>query len=293
LIGGFEALSIKHLKHTHKEIRLNTDVVQGVYVFQGNTLVVPVHIPDSRIPEFLPFEAIQDLDAPKPFEIPGIGGGPGIGTVDLAPEFPLPPQWRKIPLRQVIALMTGRTVVSSSSLGGPILRAYHIIQWRRESRFCGSCGSPNQDAPQELARVCPVCGRVEYPRIAPAIIVIIINDQDQALLAHNKQFVPGIYSLIAGFNEAGETLESTVAREIQEEVGLSVRDIRYVTSQPWPFPYSLMLGFSARYTGGSIQVDGVEIEDAHWFDRDRLPDLPGLGSVSRYLINQWINGTFS
>jgi NAD+ diphosphatase len=123
--------------------------------------------------------------------------------------------------------------------------------------------------------------------------VIIINDQNQALLAHNKQFVPGLYSLIAGFNEAGETLEATVAREIREEVGLEVRDIRYIRSQPWPFPYSLMLGFSARYAGGNVRVDGVEIEDARWFDQDRLPELPGLGSVSRYLINLWRTGALA
>jgi NAD+ diphosphatase len=233
------------------------------------------------------------MDTLESIEIPDTSGTMHITSMDLAPEFPLPPQWRKIPLRQVIALMTQGTAPTSSGLTGPIFRAYHIIQWRRESRFCGSCGSPNQDTPQELARLCPVCGRIEYPRIAPAIIVIIINDQGQALLAHNKQFLPGMYSLIAGFNEAGETLEATLTREIREEVGLRVQDIQYVTSQPWPFPYSLMLGFRARYAGGSIQVDGVEIEDARWFDRDRVPDLPGLGSVSRYLINQWLAGNFS
>jgi NAD+ diphosphatase len=120
--------------------------------------------------------------------------------------------------------------------------------------------------------------------------VLITNDQGKALLAHNNNFIPGVYSLIAGFNEVGETLEATVAREIQEEVGLEVRNIRYITSQPWPFPNSLMLGFVARHAGGTIKVDGVEIEDARWFDRDRLPDLPGKGSVSRYLINLWIEG---
>ncbi|MHB9291561.1 NAD+ diphosphatase [Hollandina sp. SP2] len=264
-----------------------------MYVFQGNTLVAPISIPDARIHEPLPPEAIQGMDALEPIAIPDARGNLGIHSVDLAPEFPLPPQWRKIPLRQVIGLMTQGTTPTCSGPTGPVFRAYHIIQWRRESRFCGSCGSPNRDAPQELARLCPACGRIEYPRIAPAIIVIIINDQGQALLAHNKQFLPGMYSLIAGFNEAGETLESTLAREIREEVGLTVRDIRYVTSQPWPFPYSLMVGFRARYAGGTIQVDGVEIEDARWFDRDHMPDLPGLGSVSRYLINQWLVGNFS
>ncbi|MDR2632645.1 MAG: NAD(+) diphosphatase [Treponema sp.] len=272
---------------------MHIEKTKGVYLFQGNTLVVPETIPESKLHEPLPPEVIQDMEALEPIRIPCLSGNLPIDGVDLAPRFPIPPKWRKIPLRHVIALISQGSASNRSGPTDPIFRAYHVIQWRRESRFCGSCGSPNQDAPQELARLCPACGRIEYPRIAPAIIVIIINDQDQALLAHNKQFLPGVYSLIAGFNEAGETLETTIDREIQEEVGLRVRDIRYVRSQPWPFPYSLMLGFRARYAGGSIQADGVEIEDARWFDRDCLPDLPGLGSVSRYLIDQWLSGNCS
>jgi NAD+ diphosphatase len=122
------------------------------------------------------------------------------------------------------------------------------------------------------------------------VITIIINDKDEALLAHNKKFSQGMYSLIAGFNEAGESLEDTVAREILEEVGIEVRDIRYITSQPWPFPNSLMLGFTCRHAGCGIRPDGIEIEDARWFNRDNLPPLPGHGSVSRYLIELWREG---
>jgi NAD+ diphosphatase len=122
------------------------------------------------------------------------------------------------------------------------------------------------------------------------VITIIINDKNEALLAHNRKFAGGIYSLIAGFNEAGESLEATVAREIREEVGLEVKEIRYIASQPWPFPNSLMLGFAARHASGEIRPDGEEIVDARWFKADRLPDLPGFGSVSRYLINRWIEG---
>jgi len=169
-----------------------------------------------------------------------------------------------------------------------MLRAFHITQWRRESLFCGSCGTRNTWAPDELARLCPACGRLEYPRIAPAVITFITNDEDKALLAHNSKFTPGMYSLIAGFAEPGENLETAVAREIREEVNIEVRDIRYVMSQPWPFPNSLMAGFSARYASGTIKPDGVEIEDAQWFSRDNLPMLPGHGSVSRYLIEQWL-----
>ena len=171
-----------------------------------------------------------------------------------------------------------------------MLRAFHIAQWRLESLFCGSCGGKNTDAPGELARLCPVCGRKEFPRITPAVITVIVNDEGKILLAHNKKFTSGSYSLIAGFVEAGETLENAVARETREEVDIEIGDIRYIVSQPWPFPNSLMLGFYARYVGGTIKPDGDEIEDARWFSKDDLPSLPGPGSVSRYLIERWIAG---
>jgi NAD+ diphosphatase len=128
---------------------------------------------------------------------------------------------------------------------------------------------------------------VEYPRIAPAVIILITNDEGKVLLAHNAKFAPGIYSLIAGFVEAGENLEAAAARETREEVGIEIGDIHYLLSQPWPFPNSLMMGFSARYVSGTIKPDGVEIGDAGWFSRDSLPDLPAPGSISRYLVEEW------
>jgi NAD+ diphosphatase len=195
-------------------------------------------------------------------------------------------------MRHAVNLMTSDGFMADGfGPVGRLLRAFHIAQWRKDSSFCGSCGSPNRDADTgELARQCPACGRLEFPRISPAVITIIINDKGEALLAHNKKFANRVYSLIAGFNEAGESLEATVAREIREEVGLEVRDIRYMRSQPWPFPNSLMLGFAARHAGGEIKPDGIEIEDARWFTRDDLPELPGRGSVARSLIGLWLEG---
>jgi NAD+ diphosphatase len=193
-------------------------------------------------------------------------------------------------MRQAVNLLSYGATVDGSGPVGRVLRIFHISQWRKDSAYCGTCGSRNGDSPTELARICPGCGRLEFPRISPAVITIIINDRGEALLAHNKKFASGVYSLIAGFNEAGENLEMTVAREIREEVGLEVKDIRYTASQPWPFPNSLMLGFTARHAGGEIRCDRIEIEDAQWFRRDALPGLPGSGSVSRYLIGLWLNG---
>jgi NAD+ diphosphatase len=264
----------------------------SAYFFQGNALLLPAHIPDSQLDGDISLDFARLFEEPEIFEIPAIEtGAPAVITgVQVSPAAPLPEGWRAVAVRQGISLLAGG-MLEGKGPAGRLLRAYHIAQWRRESRFCGSCGAENADSPEELARICPACGRQEFPRISPAVISIIINDAGKALLAHNKKFLTGVYSLIAGFNEAGESLEATVAREIREEVNIEVRDIRYITSQPWPFPNSLMTGFCARYASGEIRVDGVEIEDAQWFDRDALPKLPGAGSVSRYLIGRWLDGT--
>jgi NAD+ diphosphatase len=182
-------------------------------------------------------------------------------------------------------------MAESTGCVGRILRSYQISLWRKDSLFCGRCGGINRDAEaEELARQCPSCGKLEFPRICPAVIFIVTNDKGEILLAHNKNFLAGVYSIIAGFNEVGESLEATVAREAKEEVNLEVKDIRYIRSQPWPFPNSLMLGFAAHYKSGELRPDGHEIVDAQWFTRGNLPTLPGSASISRYLIELWRNG---
>jgi NAD+ diphosphatase len=292
----------------------------NIYLFRGDSILLPEAVPDSGLALGLPPEALEEFRAageggagPDSFVVPALEEGPPqdgapeessredgapedgeapamIGGAWVAEDFPLPPRWRALPVRQGLALAGGGETVDGRGPLGRLLRAYHVAQWRRDSAYCGSCGAKNTDAPDELARLCPRCGRREYPRISPAVITIIINDRNEALLAHNRKFADGVYSLIAGFNEAGESLEATVAREIREEVGLEVRDIRYIASQPWPFPTSLMLGFSARYAAGHIRPDGREIADARWFRAGALPKLPGFGSVSRYLIDRWVKG---
>jgi NAD+ diphosphatase len=119
--------------------------------------------------------------------------------------------------------------------------------------------------------------------------VLIKNEHDEALLAHNNNFKDNVYSLIAGFMEAGENLENTVAREVREEVGLEIESITFVTSQNWPFPNSLMAGFEAKYKSGVIRCDTKEIADAKWFSRANLPELPAKGSVSRFIIDRWLD----
>lgn len=164
-------------------------------------------------------------------------------------------------------------------------RAFNLINWHRTHLFCGKCGTLNQEKSDELAKVCPNCGLIDYPAMAPAIIVAIVKDH-KILLARNKQKAYQHYSVLSGFVESGESLHDCVRREIMEEVGIKVKNISYFGSQPWPFPNSLMIAFTAEYESGEIEVDGKEISEAGWFSKDELPILPGSISIAWNLI-QW------
>ena len=167
-------------------------------------------------------------------------------------------------------------------------RAVQIMDWDRGHQFCGACGAPTRTSESERARVCERCAAVYYPRLAPSMIVAVERD-DRILLARAKQFPRGIYSVLAGFVEPGESVEETVAREVFEETAVEVEDVRYFGSQPWPYPHSLMLGFQARWRAGEIQVDGIEIEAADWFAADDMPmTFPGSVSISQWLIRDFL-----
>ena len=166
-------------------------------------------------------------------------------------------------------------------------RAVQIATWHHEHQFCGRCGSSMASHEVDLAKHCPRCDLIQYPRISPCVIVLVLKG-DKCLLARSPRFPPGRFSTLAGFIEAGETAEAAVAREIKEEVGIDVTNVRYLKSQSWPFPHSLMLGFFADYAGGEIQVDGVEIEEAHWYTRETMPDLPPSFAISWTLIEAYM-----
>jgi NAD+ diphosphatase len=166
-------------------------------------------------------------------------------------------------------------------------RAVQIIDWDRTHQFCGRCGSPLRTKTTERAKECPQCGLLHFPRLAPAIIVLVERGREM-LLARSRHFMPGIYSVLAGFVEPGESLEEAVVREVREEVAIEVKDIKYFGSQPWPFPHSLMIGFTANYAGGEISLDDEEIEDAGWFTIDHLPSIPGKISIARKLIDWFL-----
>lgn len=167
-------------------------------------------------------------------------------------------------------------------------RATQIADWYRDNRFCGRCGGPLETADSDRAMVCPDDRYRAYPRLSPAVIVLIEHPDGRALLARNVNFPMPMYSTLAGFVEPGESLEDTVHREMREEVGVEVKNIRYFASQPWPFPNSLMLGFMAEYDSGDIVLEESEIADAKWFSADDLPMIPPRASIARALIDDWL-----
>lgn len=170
------------------------------------------------------------------------------------------------------------------------VRAKQIVAWDQTHQFCGRCGARTRSMEGERAKVCPDCGLTSFPRIAPAVIVAVTRS-DTLLLARSQRFPEGFYSVLAGFVEAGETLEECVHREIREEVGIEISDIRYFGSQSWPFPHSLMIGFTAVYAGGALRPNPSEIVDAAWFRADRLPMIPGKISIARSLIDWFVEAS--
>lgn len=169
-------------------------------------------------------------------------------------------------------------------------RGYQFAHWDRTHRFCGVCGAQTVLCGTEAARCCPACGHTIYPRISPAVIVAVVRN-GTLLLAHNAQRKHPFYSVLAGFVEPGESLEECVIREVAEETSILCGNVRYVTSQPWPFPDSLMIAFTADYVSGEIEVDQEEIDHAYWCPPDELPRVPPAPSVARKLID-WFTETY-
>lgn len=225
--------------------------------------------------------------------LPGLGGDPlfrqEVGELDGlpcvavdAPEGAEPPEGASFRnLLELSATLDDRTF----SMAG---RAKQIVAWNRETRFCGRCGA-SPERIERFAKRCPECGMLFHPRISPAMIVRVTRD-DEILLARSHGFPPKVYSVLAGFVEPGESIEDTVRREVTEEVGIEVGDIEYFGNQPWPFPNSLMIGFTAEYASGEIRIDENEIEDAGWYTAMNHPPLPPRLSIARTMIEDYKAG---
>jgi NAD+ diphosphatase len=213
----------------------------------------------------------------------------GIGDSALASSVAegatLPDGCVILSLREVFAALGDEAFIAAG-------RASQIVEWAETSRFCGRCGTGTERVSGERATRCPSCALLFYPRIAPAIIVLV-RKGELGLLARGARLPPGMFSTLAGFAEPGEELEETLAREVREEVGIEVKDLRYFGSQPWPFPHSLMIGFYAEWAGGDIRVDGQEILEARWFSARELPQVPPPISISRRLIDGWVKDVTS
>jgi NAD+ diphosphatase len=185
-----------------------------------------------------------------------------------------------VPLRQLFGVL-------SDEAFGVAGRALALLAWDRDHKHCGRCGAPTERAREERLRVCTSCKFGAYPRLSPAVIMLVERDDGRALLARNALFPPGIFSCLSGFVEPGETLEHAVCREVKEEVGLEVGDVDFRGSQPWPFPHQLMVGFGARYRSGEITLDEKEIVEAAWFTAADAPVFPTNMSIAGRLIDEW------
>ncbi|MBK9033939.1 MAG: NAD(+) diphosphatase [Myxococcales bacterium] len=232
----------------------------GLCVVTDPQVAVPIGPPDGAL-------HLGDLDGAACFARLVEDGGP-------------PPGTEVMPLRQLFGVLTD----DEFAVAG---RALGLTAWDRDHRHCGRCGAATARSDRERVRTCGACGLAAYPRLSPAVIVLVERD-GRCLLARNARTRMPFFSTLAGFVEVGETLEECVAREIHEEAGLELTDVRYFGSQPWPFTGSLMVGFTARWASGEIVEDPTEIADAGWFAPDALPVVPPPLSIARALIDDFV-----
>jgi NAD+ diphosphatase len=205
-------------------------------------------------------------------------GGTDCWAAELAKDAPAPAEglsWEG--LRTLFSVLDD----AHFALAG---RAVQLIDWDRTHQFCGRCGVRTEAKREERARVCPACKLTAYPRVAPAVMMLVRRGRE-LLLGRSPHFPPGMYSALAGFVEPGESLEQCVAREVAEEVGVQINNIRYFASQSWPFPHSLMIAFVCEWTSGEVRPQPGEIEEANWFEVLQLPKLPSKISIARRLID--------
>jgi len=249
------------------------------FVFRRHELLVKSIGEASEIPRIDEAASLNSTSLTRRYV--GVFGNLPCFSVEAPEDFAPPPDMVFKGLRGLFGLLPDEVF----ALAG---RSFQMIQFEQRHRYCGQCGSPTEFKKDEYARICPHCNLTVYPGVFPAIIVAVIKGK-RILLGRSHRHPKGRYSVLAGFVEFGETLEECVRREIREEVGLEIKNIRYFGSQSWPFPNSLMIGFTAEHAGGDIVIDNHEILDADWFRASALPDVPGRPTIARQLIDWFLN----
>lgn len=213
-----------------------------------------------------------------------ISTAPAVIARNLTPDADIPKEYQLVSIRELITHWDKEEFEQAS-------RAIQLLEWQRNHNYCSRCGYPTGLHTTEHCMKCPKCYYRQYPRIQPCIITIITKAPNEVLLAKSIHRKDNVYGLIAGFVEVGETLEQAVAREAHEEVGVTLKNIRYLASQPWPFPSNLMLAFHAEYESGDIQLQEDEIRDAKFFPFNDLPEIPHKGSIAYKMIMHIAQGT--
>ena len=236
-----------------------------VLVREGGLESAPAH---DVLPELRKGREIRDSFTVRPqgFIATDVSGSPESAPAGF--------EWVRV--RQLIAAESPQAAAACRALG--------LLNWRAKHRFCGACGAPLEEHPREVAHVCGACGHTEYPSVFPAVIVRV-EKGGKILLAKHVQRSQEFFTCLAGYVEVGESLEAAVRREVREEVGIEVSDVRYAGSQHWPYPNQLMLAFKAQWESGELRLQPEEISDARWFDPSDLPNIPPKGSVAYRLIH--------
>ncbi len=244
---------------------------------QGSSLLVPAGLQQARLPEgALPADMVPQTE---PLKI-GLWQGKPLRALRIAAGDMLPLEHEALPFQ-------GPDSRLDNTLATIAGRAAQIMHWERRSRFCSHCGGRMTRIPAGWGKRCISCGDEHFPHIHPCIIVLVRRGAE-LLLIRNAAWNPGRFSLVAGFLDFGESLEECVRREVREEAGIEVTNIRYVGSQCWPFPSQQMIGFLADYAGGEVKPDGVEVVEAGWFNEAALPESPGgKRSISRWIIETY------
>lgn len=247
------------------------------FLFRGDRLLV-LEGEAARVPRALTPEELG-LEASFRWEVGALNGS-RCWAGEVQPEAEAPGGMAFRDLRGIFTLV-------DEDFFGAAGRAKQLVAWHATHRFCGRCGGETERAAEEMAMRCTRCGMMHYPRVSPAVIVRVRRG-DEVLLARSPGFPPGLYSVLAGFVEPGESIEETVHRELREEVGIEVDNLRYFGSQSWPFPNSLMISFTADYAGGELRPEPGEIESAGWYAPDDLPSLPPRVSIARRMIDDFV-----